>query len=387
MEGVTTQSALLPTYGHRPLSIERGQGCLVYDESGRAYLDFITGIGVNALGYSHPRVVREIQLQAALCIHTSNLHLHPYQDSLAAKLCEWSGLNRVFLSNSGSEAMEAALKAARARANRAGRTRHRIIALHNGFHGRTAGSLAVTSKPEYREPFHPLVPDVVFLPANDVDALRNAAGDDLIAIVAETIQGEGGIFPLTPDFLHAIRATATRHDALWIADETQCGLGRTGARFAWQQHSGAGRPDIIVTAKPLAAGLPLGATIFSADAGAAISQGMHGTTFGGGPLTCRVALAFLEEVDRLLPAIRDNGLYLHAQLRELACPIVKEVRGRGLMAGIEIDAPGEPYVRKALDAGLVINCTHGNVLRLLPPYIAGRPEIDQACAILRRILR
>jgi acetylornithine/N-succinyldiaminopimelate aminotransferase len=384
---MTPQSALLPTYGTRPLRIDRGQGCLVYDETGRSYLDFITGIGVNALGYSHPRIVNEIQQQAALCIHTSNLHRHPYQDSLAARLCEWSGLDSVFLSNSGSEAMEAALKAARARANRSGRSRHRIIAFENGFHGRTAGSLSVTSKPEYREPFQPLVPDVVFLPANDIDALRAAAGPDLIAIVAETVQGEGGIFLLTPEFLRAIRTTSTEYDALWIADETQCGLGRTGARFAWQQFPEAGRPDIIVTAKPLAAGLPLGATLFSNEAGAAITQGMHGTTFGGGPLTCRVALAFLEEVDRLLPQIRENGDYLHAQLSELACPIVKEVRGRGLMAGIEIDALGDPFVRKALDAGLVINCTHSNVLRLLPPYIVSREEIDQACAILRQILR
>jgi acetylornithine aminotransferase/acetylornithine/N-succinyldiaminopimelate aminotransferase len=381
-------TTLLPTYGERPLQIERGQGCLVFDAADRPYLDFITGIGVNALGYGHPRILEELRGQAGLCIHTSNLHRHRYQEALAAKLAEWSGLDRVFLSNSGSEAMEAALKAARARANKNGRGRHRIVALENGFHGRTAGALAVTAKPQYREPFLPLVPDVVFVPPNDIGALENAVTGDTIAVVAETIQGEGGIFPLSQPFLAAIRSLATKRDALWIADETQCGLGRTGERFAWQRYEGAGRPDIVVTAKPLGGGLPLGATMFTESACEAIGQGMHGTTFGGGPLACRVAIAFLEEVEQLLPAIRQNGAYLQAQLRYVLTelPVVREVRGRGMMAGIELTVNGEPYVRHALAAGLVINCTHGNVLRLLPPFIAGRAEIDRACSILRQIL-
>ena len=376
---------LLPIYGDRPLQIVRGQGCLVFDAAGTPYLDFITGIGVNALGHGHPRILDELRQQAELCIHTSNLHSHPYQDPLAAKLAEWTGLDKVFFSNSGSEAMEAALKAARARANMRGRRRHRIIALENGFHGRTAGSLALTSKPEYREPFLPLVPDVTFVPVNDVAALHAAANEDTIAIVAETIQGEGGIRPLSQPFLAAIRNVANERDALWIADETQCGLGRTGERFAYREF---GRPEIVVTAKPLGGGLPLGATIFTDSACEAIGLGMHGTTFGGGPLACRVAIAFLEEVDLLLPAIRQNGAYLQAQLLLLQAdrPIVREVRGCGLMAGIELTESGEPFVQQALAAGLVINCTHGNVLRLLPPYIAGQAEIDRAVSILRRIL-
>jgi len=281
--------------------------------------------------------------------------------------------------------MEAALKAARAQANKNSRRRHRIIALENGFHGRTDGSLALTAKAEYREPFLPLVPGVVFVPAHDVAALHAAANEDLIAIVAETIQGEGGIHPLSREFLTAIRTLATERNALWIADETQCGLGRTGERFAYREF---GLPDAVVTAKPLAAGLPLGATIFTEAVCEAISQGMHGATFGGGPVACRVALAFLDEVDQLLPAIRQNGAYLHEQLRQLQAQrsTIRDVRGRGLMAGIELTKNGEPFVAKALAAGLVINCTHGNVLRLLPPYIAGPPEIDQAVDILRRIL-
>jgi acetylornithine/N-succinyldiaminopimelate aminotransferase len=368
---------LLPTYGSRPLMVERGEGCYLFDADGRRYLDFITGIGVNALGYSHPAITAAIRNQAGLCVHTSNLHMHRYQEALAKRLAEWSGLDYVFLSNSGAEAMEAALKAARGLANKQGRKRHRIISLENSFHGRTAGALAITGQPQYRDPFVPLIPDVVFIPANDIEALEDAANEDTIAIVTETIQGEGGIYPLENSFMEAI---ANQPGALWIADETQCGLGRTGQRFAYQPH----KPDIVVTAKPLGGGLPLGATMFSALAACGIDPGMHGTTFGGGPLACRVALAFLDETERLLPEIRRNGEYLHKRLREL--PNTLEIRGRGLMAGIQLAEPGEPFVQKALDAGLVINCTHGNVLRLLPPFIAGKAEIDEACSILAKVL-
>ena len=229
---------------------------------------------------------------------------------------------------------------------------------------------------------------MVFVPANDEAALHAAATGDTIAIVAETIQGEGGIHPLRPGFLAAIRHLADARGALWIADESQCGLGRTGARFAYQMHAAAAVPDIVVAAKPLAGGLPLGATIFNRAAAAAIGEGMHGTTFGGGPLACRVALVVLQEIDRLPPAIRRRGALLHEHLRRLQAdsPVIREVRGCGLMAGIELTVPGEPYVQQALDHGLAINCTHGNVLRLLPPFIAGEPEIESACATLRQIL-
>jgi acetylornithine/succinyldiaminopimelate/putrescine aminotransferase len=222
-----------------------------------------------------------------MCVHSSNLHRHPYQEALAARLAAWSGLDLVFLSNSGTEAMEAALKAARARANALGRRRQRIVALEGSFHGRSAGALAVTGQGKYRDPFGPLTPDVVFVGANDMAALRAAVNEETIAIVAETILGEGGVVPLTAEFLEGIRGLATRREALWIADETQCGLGRTGERFAYQRFGLL--PDVVVTAKPLGGGLPLGATMFSAEAGAALGQGMHGTTFGGGPLACRVA--------------------------------------------------------------------------------------------------
>ena len=375
---------LLPTYGPRPLTVDSGDGCYLIDVNGKRYLDFITGIGVNALGYRHPRLLAEMRDQIEKCIHSSNLHAHRYQEELAGRLKAWTGLDRVFLSNSGSEAMEAALKAARARANLHGRRRHRVIVLENGFHGRTAGSLSITGNAKYREPFAPLLPDVVFVPANDVAALEAAATEETIAIVTETIQGEGGIFPMTEAFSSAVRNAATAHDALWIADETQCGLGRTGEYFAYQMYPAVPAPDVVVTAKPLAGGLPLGATIFSERAGEAITRGMHGTTFGGGPLACRISIAFLEEVERILPNIRSRGEYFQAELRRL--PNVREVRGRGLMAGIELNVPGDQYVERALAEGLVINGTHGNVLRFLPPYIVTYAEIDQACAILARVL-
>lgn len=382
------RTSLLPLYGPRALTVERGEGCYLVDPAGRRYLDFITGIGVNALGYGHPALLAPMREQLARCVHTSNLHTHPYQSLLAEKLAYWSGLDQVFLSNSGTEAMEAALKAAKARANRRGQRRHRIVALENSFHGRTAGALAITGQPKYRDPFLPLFPDVVFVPPNDAAALEQAATRDTIAIVAETILGEGGIYPLEASFLSAIRTMADTRDALWIADETQCGLARTGERFAYQHYPEAGLPDIVVTAKPLGGGLPLGATIFNTEAAAAIEPGLHGTTFGGGPLACRAALAFLDEAERLLPSIRRCGTYLHEQLRklQLASPQIREIRGRGLMAGIELNMPGAGVVQRALSRGLIINCTHGNVLRLLPPYIAEEREIDEAMAMLRNAL-
>ncbi len=378
--------SILQVFGDRPLEIERGEGCYVVDTAGRRYLDFVSGIGVNALGYGHPALVEAIQRQAALCVHTSNLYSHRYQRELAAKLADWTGLAQAFFSNSGAEAMEAALKCARAFANQRGRTRHRIVALDNGFHGRTAGALAVTGRAKYRRPFAPLIPDVVFVPANDQDALREAANEDTIAIVAETIQGEGGIYPLHATFLHAIRDLSVSRGALWITDETQCGLGRTGERFAYQAFGLL--PDIVVTAKPLGGGLPLGATVFSTQAASAFGLGMHGSTFGGGPLACRVALAFLEEAERLLPQVCRVGRYLHARLRDVASDseLVREVRGRGLMAGVELNVNGDAFVEQARQQGLLVNCTHGNVLRLLPPYIVTEEEVDHACDVLARLL-
>lgn len=373
---------LLPVYGCRPLTISRGEGCYVFDAEGRRYLDFITGIGVNALGYAHPVLTRELAGQSVLCLHTSNLHGHAYQAPLASKLANWAGLHQVFFSNSGTEAVEAALKAARARANARGRTQHRILALENGFHGRTTGALSVTASKKYRDPFSPLASDVVFLPVNDLEALAAAATPETIAIIAEPVQGEGGIRPLSPQFLAAIAQHAAACDALWIADETQCGLGRTGHKFAFQGIHPEAQPDIVVTAKPLGGGLPLGATIFSARAAEALGEGLHGTTFGGGPAACRLALAFLNETERLLSRITRMGESLRQSLNKLHSPHIRDIRCHGLMAGIELDTPAAPIVARALDGGLVINSVQGNVIRLLPPYIVDEQHIAEACRIL-----
>jgi predicted acetylornithine/succinylornithine family transaminase len=378
---------VLQIYQRSPITIERGEGCVFWDIGGRRYLDFITGIGVNALGYSHPRLVRTLQEQAEQCIHTSNLFYHRYQGLLAERLAEWSGLSRVFLSNSGSEAVEAALKAARAAGNGRQPRRRKIVALHNSFHGRTMGALAVTGQPTYRQPFAPLIEEVEFIAANDREALRQAVDTETAAVILEVVQGEGGIHPLSRAFVADVRDLTARVGAMWIADETQCGLGRTGTRFAYQMFSEIGLPDIVVTAKPLAGGLPLGATIFSESAAAAMPLGMHGTTFGGGPLACRVAIEVLAVVDELLPHICATGAYFQERLRGLARHrVVTEIRGVGLMAGIQLSVPGSGLVDACLDRGLAINCTHDTVLRLLPPFIVTPGEIDEALSIVDDVL-
>jgi acetylornithine/N-succinyldiaminopimelate aminotransferase len=379
---------LLRSYARYPLTIERGQACYFWDSEGRRYLDFITGIGVNALGYSHPRVLRAIQEQSRLCLHTSNLFYHPYQGALAQRLAEWSGLPRVFFSNSGTEAVEVALKVARAAGKSCTPRKNRIVALHNSFHGRTTAALAVTGQTKYREPFEPLLEGAEFICANDRSALKQAIRIDTAGVITETIQGEGGIHRLTPEFLADIRKWTREMGALWIADETQCGLGRTGTRFAYQMFDGVQLPDIVVTAKPLAAGLPLGATMFSEDIAASVEMGMHGTTFGGGPLACRVALEVLAVIDELLPSIRQSGEYLAQGLHELKArhSVVTEIRGAGLMAGVQLSMPGHAFVLACLNRGLAINCTHETVLRLLPPFIVSRAEIDEAMGILDAII-
>ncbi len=296
---------LLQTYERSPLVAARGEGCYLTDVDGKRYLDVIAGIGVNALGYSHPRVMAVLIEQAQLCIHTSNLVFHCWQGLLAEKLCAISGMDRAFFSNSGTEAMEAALKAARSHGRSLSPKKIGLVALHNSFHGRTFGSLAVTGQPKLREAFEPLGGHITFVERDDEEGLRAAIGEDTAAVVLEPVLGEGGIYPLSDHFLRRAREFASEYDALLIADETQCGLGRTGMHFAYQWP--AVEPDIVVTAKPLAAGLPLGATLFKENAAGFLPLHAHGTTFGGGPLACRVALEFLAIMDELLPHIREIG--------------------------------------------------------------------------------
>lgn len=377
---------LLQVYDRYPIVITSGSGCYVFDAVGNRYLDAIAGIGVNALGYSHPRIVAAITEQAQQCIHTSNLVYHPYQGELAERLCALSGLDRVFFSNSGAEAMETAFKAIRTHGRALHRRKIKLVALNNSFHGRTFGALAVTGQPKYQRPFEPLTHDVTFVDPNDHVGLARAATGDTAGIIVEPVLGEGGIVPLTSEFLQLARELATRHHALLVADETQCGLGRTGRHFAYQWSPI--KPDIVITAKPLAAGLPLGATLFTEQAAQALPLGLHGSTFGGGPLACRVAIEFLSLLDGLLPNIRQIGTQLRNGLDEIRRrhTIVTEIRSRGLMFGIQLARPGHDFVMRALERGLLLNCTHDTVLRLLPPYILSSEQADEILRIVDETL-
>jgi acetylornithine/N-succinyldiaminopimelate aminotransferase len=375
---------LMNTYKRPPIVFVHGRGCRLYDSEGREYLDFLAGIAVNALGYSHPRLVRAIRREAGRAVHVSNLFHNPFQGPLARKLAEWSGLDRVFFTNSGTEAMDGALKLARAYAHaksaksaRAPQTR--ILALENSFHGRTFGAVSITYPEKYREPFGPLVPGVEFVRFNDVADLEAKFDSSVCALVVETIQGEGGIFPVSEAFWARARALSSQNDAALIADEIQCGLGRTGRRFAYQKFDAA--PDIVTIAKPLAGGLPLGAFIANEKFAAAFTPGMHGTTFGGGPLVCATALEFLSVVEdeNLLANIRERGAELRSGLEAIASrfDFIREIRGEGLMLGVDLKIDGAPFVQQALRSGLLINCTHEHTLRLLPPFIIRRADVAE----------
>ena len=380
---------LLQNYARYPLLVARGKGCYVYDGEGRRYLDFITGIGVNALGHAHPRIVKAIREQAATLIHSSNLYYHAYQGPLAERLARMSGLERAFFANTGTEATEGALKMARAHGRALHPEKYEIVSLDNSFHGRTLGALSVTGQAKYRADFEPLLPGVKFVSFNDTAALEAAVTERTAGIILELIQGEGGIYPLTSEFAARARVLADRHNALLIADETQCGVGRPGTYFAYQRTEPAILPDVMVAAKPLACGIPLGVIMANEKAAAAIKPGMHGSTFGGGALACRVALEFLDVLEGLLPSIGSVGGYFHAALSELARKhsFIKEVRGFGLMLGMELTVPAKQVVLDAIGQGLLINCTHDTVLRFLPPYIATEKEVDRAVKILARLLR
>jgi acetylornithine/N-succinyldiaminopimelate aminotransferase len=379
---------LLQNYARYPLVLARGKGCYLYDTDGKRYLDFISGIGVNALGHAHPRLVKVIREQAALLIHSSNLYYHQYQGKLAKRLCEMSGLQRCFFANTGTEAIEGALKMIHSHGRSVSPDKYEVIALENSFHGRTLGALSITGQAKYRADFEPLVPGARFVPLNDLAALEAAFSDRTAGIVLELIQGEGGINPLTPEFAAKARELATHHNALLVADEIQCGVGRPGTYFSYQRAEPVIMPDIVVTAKPLACGIPLGVILANDKAAATIKPGMHGTTFGGGALACRVALEFCDILDELLPAIQRVGGYFHVVLNELARkhPVIKEVRGFGLMLGAELHVPGKQAVLDAMADGLLINCTHDTVLRFLPPYIVTEKEVDSAAKILNKVL-
>jgi acetylornithine/N-succinyldiaminopimelate aminotransferase len=385
---------LVPTYKRQPFVITHGRGVYVYDSAGKKYLDFLGGIAVNALGHAHPRIVRVIRREAARAIHLSNLYHNAHQGPLARKLAEISGMDRVFFSNSGTEAADGALKLARLCARSASdapdkpAAKHRILAMHNSFHGRTFGALSVTSTEKYRLPFAPLVPGVEFVRFNDIADLESKFDNTVCAVILETIQGEGGIHSITENFWDRARALSSQNGTLLIADEIQCGLGRTGRYFAYQKFPS--KPDIVLVAKPLAAGLPLGAILTSEAVAARVAPGLHGTTFGGGPLVCATALEFLSiiESEKLLVNVRVRGAEVCEGLTKLATKFdfIREVRGEGLILGVELSIDGNPFVAEALRQGLLINCTHDFTLRLLPPFIITRAQVREFLRLFELVL-
>ena len=375
---------VLQTYRRQPLTLVRGSGVRLFDAEGREYLDLLSGIGVASLGHAHPGLARVVAEQAQTLLHTSNLFFHPLQGQLAERLANLSGLSRAFFCNSGTEAVEACLKFARRYWYTLGEPRSGIVALDMSFHGRTFGSLATTGQEKYRHPFTPLVPGVGFVAFNDVDDLKRQFDGSVCAICLETIQGEGGIRPLTPEFLQVARELADRTGALLILDEIQCGLGRTGRYFAYQ-HYGI-QPDILTVAKPLAAGLPLGALLTTNRVASGMHPGMHGTTFGGGPLACAVAIEFLRTLDGLLDHIRELGDYFRARLEDMHSrhSSIQEIRGLGLMLGMELDSAdtAKAVVQQLLQKGILINRTQETVLRFLPPYIIQKKHVDEVARAL-----
>jgi acetylornithine/N-succinyldiaminopimelate aminotransferase len=383
---------LMKTYRRPSVVFSRGKGCYLYDSAGNAYLDFLGGIAVNALGYSHPRLVRVIQREAKHAVHYSNLFHSSFQGPLAKKLAEWSGLDRVFFTNSGTEAVEGALKLARAyakkNANSTGRAKTRILALENSFHGRTFGAVSVTYPAKYREPFEPLIPGTEFVRFNDVTDLQEKFTSDVCAIIMEPIQGEGGVTAISEEFWSAARKLATANGAALIADEIQCGLGRTGRHFAYQRF--ADKPDIVTVAKPLAGGLPLGAVIANEKFAEAFTPGIHGTTFGGGPLICAAALEFLKivEDEKLIRNVRERSAELISGLKKLQgrFDFIREVRGEGLILGLDLSIEGAPIVEEAMRQRLIINCTHEHILRFLPPFIINKKDVQEFLGTFIKVL-
>lgn len=377
---------LLQNYARHPIVITRGDGPYLWDVNGKRYLDFIAGIGVNALGQNHPRIVAAIRDQAARLIHTSNLFYNEFQGPLAKRIAETSGLERTFFTNSGTESMEGALKMIKAHGHAISPEKYEIVSLENSFHGRSLGALSVTGQPKYRKDFEPLIPGVKFVPPGDIAALEAAVNERTAGMCMEWIQGEGGVNPIDPAFSRRARELADRFDALLCFDEIQCGVGRPGTYFGYQLVDPPVMPDIMTAAKPIACGVPLGIIAANERAAKSIRPGMHGSTFGGNALAARVALEFFDILDGLLPQIRRVGDYFRTRLTDLGkrFDFVKEVRGYGLMVGAELTIPGKGITTRAMQNGLLMNCTHDTVLRFLPPYIITEQHVDEAVEILAR---
>jgi predicted acetylornithine/succinylornithine family transaminase len=380
---------ILHTYNRPEIVFTHGEGMHLFDTDGNKYLDFTSGIAVTSLGHSDPDWVTAVTQQAAQLTHVSNLFHTAPQAQLAQKLVENSFADKVFFCNSGAEANEAALKFARKYARTQAQSptaKTKIVAFTGGFHGRTMGSLSATYKAQYREPFAPLVPGVVFAPFNDLATARAAIDDETCAVIVEPIQGEGGVNPATPHFLQALRAACDAHHVLLIFDEVQCGLGRTGTLWSHQQFGVV--PDIMTLAKPLAGGLPIGAVLVTQAVADMIQPGDHGSTFAAGPLVCAAANVVFDKVNQpgFLQAVQENGAYLKHRLQTLELEEIIEVRGHGLLVGVVLNQPAAPIMAAARAKGVLILTAGDDVLRLAPPLIVTKSEIDTAVSTIAACL-
>lgn len=380
---------IFQTYGRIPVVLVRGQGCWVWDQQGKKYLDFISGLGVNSLGHCHPAVVEAVGAQAAQLIHCSNLYYSEPQADLAELLVENSCLDRVFFCNSGAEANEAAIKLARKYSDlKYGPGRKQIISMDNSFHGRTMGAITATGQTKYQKGFEPLLSGFKYVPYGDFEAVKNAVGQETCAVLIEPIQGEGGINTADQEYWQQLKKFCTNHEILLIFDEVQCGLARTGKLFAYQQIGV--EPDILTLAKALGGGVPIGAMLAKQEAASAFQPGDHASTFGGNPLATAAGLAVIKTFieDEIPRRAEEMGKYFREKLLELQTKYspIKEIRGAGLMIGVEIEFGGQEIVQSCLNKGLLINCTAGNVLRFLPPLIIGRQEIEQSITVLDEVM-
>jgi acetylornithine/LysW-gamma-L-lysine aminotransferase len=369
-------------YSKRDVTIVRGQGAILYDSQGREYIDCVAGQGTANLGHAHPAVIEAINQQAQMLISCPEMFYNDRRAELMARLVNLApnGMGRVFLCNSGTEAVEAAIKFARASTQRPG-----FVAAMRGFHGRTFGALSATWNKSFREPFEPLLDGFLHVPYNNLEKLDQVVGPDTAAVILEVVQGEGGVFPGTAEYLIGAQQICRNRGALLIIDEVQTGFGRTGKMFALQHHDL--QPDLLCLAKSIAGGLPMGAVLIGERVGT-LTAGMHGSTFGGNPLVCAASLATLDALqkERLPERAADLGAYCQKRLQEIRSPIIREVRGLGLMIGIEIKNKVAPYLKVLMEAGVLALPAGLTVIRLLPPLVISREQIDQVAAALERVL-
>ena len=384
------EKALLHTYNRYQVVLDRGEGVYLYDLDGKKYLDFASGIAVFALGYHYQDYDDALKAQIDKLIHTSNYYYNVPAVEAAKKLKAVSGMDRVFFTNSGAEAIEGAIKAARKYAFlKDGRTDHEIIAMEHSFHGRTMGALSVTGNPKYREAFEPGIGNIRFARMNDFDSVLSCVSDKTCAILLETVQGEGGVFPAQEAFLKSLRALCDERDILLILDEIQCGMGRTGAMFAWQKYGV--KPDIMTCAKALGCGVPVGAFLMTEKVGAnSLKAGDHGTTYGGNPLACAAVCKVLDlfEKNHIIEHVNEVSGYLEEKLDALAAKYERVLarRGMGLMQGLVFDGPAAPVIASAMEDGLILINAGPNILRFVPPLVITAGEVDEMAEILDRCL-